>query len=83
MSTELVRTGSVMPEALTGADRCDRCGAQAYAAAMFHGRPLTRLNFCAHHFTRWEARIRDVAVAVLDLRYRLRAAVDAQKQLRD
>lgn len=83
MSTALVPVGASLPSSLTLADRCDRCGAQAWVAALIHGRPLARLNFCAHHFARWEGRIRQAAVAVLDLRWRLRADVDAQKQLRD
>lgn len=32
---------------LTAADRCDRCGAQAYVRASLHGGG--ELLFCAHH----------------------------------
>jgi hypothetical protein len=32
---------------LTAADRCDRCGAQAYVRATLHGGG--ELLFCAHH----------------------------------
>jgi hypothetical protein len=33
-------------KALTAQDRCDRCGAQAYAKSMHSGFPLL---WCAHH----------------------------------
>lgn len=36
---------------LTGADRCDRCGAQALVAVKVAGVPLL---FCGHHFGRHE-----------------------------
>ena len=35
------------PTALTAADRCDRCGAQAYVRASLPGG--TELLFCGHH----------------------------------
>lgn len=63
---------------LTAATRCDRCGAQAYAAARFKRR-RTALLFCAHHFSRWEARIRELAVEVVDERFMLADSVEAQK----
>lgn len=52
------------------ADRCDRCGARAYVAARI-GDHETPLMFCAHHFRRWESRIRAAASEVLDQRWRL------------
>jgi len=49
---------------LTAADRCDRCGAQAYVrAALDSGFDLL---FCAHHFHENEARLREVAVRIQD-----------------
>ena len=49
---------------LTVADRCDRCGAQAYVrATMESGFDLL---LCAHHFHENEARLREVAVAIHD-----------------
>ena len=49
---------------LTAADRCDRCGAQAYVrATMESGFDLL---LCAHHFHENETRLREVAVSILD-----------------
>jgi hypothetical protein len=50
------------------ADRCDACGARAYVAAEIVG---VDLLFCAHHFQRWEAAIREVAAELLDERWQL------------
>lgn len=50
--------------ALTAADRCDRCGAQAYVrATMESGFDLL---LCAHHFHENEIRLREVAVRIHD-----------------
>jgi hypothetical protein len=49
---------------LTAADRCDRCGAQAYIRAR-----LTtggELLFCAHHGREHLAKLRDLAVEIQD-----------------
>jgi hypothetical protein len=49
---------------LTAADRCDRCGAQAYVrATMVSGFDLL---LCAHHFRQNETRLREVAVSIYD-----------------
>lgn len=40
-------TATVAPEALTAADRCDRCGARAYLRVTLPGGG--ELLFCAHH----------------------------------
>jgi hypothetical protein len=68
---------TVIP-ALRQTDRCDSCGAQAYAAAWFGGYPMPLL-FCGHHFTRWEARIRETADQVRDERPRIAEAERARK----
>lgn len=44
---------------LTAADRCDRCGAQAYVVARF---PAADLLFCAHHAHAHRDRIADHVV---------------------
>lgn len=36
------------PEVLTAADRCDRCGSQAFLSVMHQDWPQ-ELMFCAHH----------------------------------
>ena len=49
---------------LNAADRCDRCGAQAYIrATLVSGGELL---FCAHHGRAHEERLRAVALAVQD-----------------
>lgn len=54
---------------LTAADRCDRCGAQAFVrATMESGLDLL---LCAHHFRENEARLREVAAAIQDESERL------------
>lgn len=50
------------------ADRCDRCGAQAFAAATIDG---TDLLFCGHHFAEHETELRKVATKVVDERARI------------
>ena len=49
---------------LTAADRCDRCGAQAYIrVTMASG---SELLFCAHHGRAHEAKLREVSVGYQD-----------------
>jgi hypothetical protein len=51
------------PTGLTAADRCDRCGAQAfYRAILAHG----ELLFCGHHGRQHAARLAEVAVELQD-----------------
>jgi hypothetical protein len=45
--------------ALTAADRCDRCGAQAVARATLASG--SHLLFCGHHLRAHEASLREVA----------------------
>ena len=54
---------------LKASDRCDRCGARAYARAFFTGDPekdAPELSFCAHHWAEYGAAVREVAFAWLD-----------------
>jgi hypothetical protein len=53
---------------LTVADRCDRCGAQAYVRVVL---PSGELLFCAHHARRHSSAFQDVAVHVQDETERL------------
>ena len=54
---------------LTAADRCDRCGAQAYIrATMPSGGELL---FCAHHAREHGEKLRQVAVTVIDESHKL------------
>ena len=58
------------PTPLAAADRCDRCGAQAYVRVL-----LTEgeLLFCAHHARKHAAALAGVAVELQDETERLRA----------
>ncbi len=58
-------TTAVAPAAdLTAADRCDRCGAQAYLRVeLVSGGELL---FCAHHARQHEDKLRQVAASIQD-----------------
>ena len=57
-------------EPLTAADRCDRCGAQAYVRVVL---PVGELLFCAHHAREHGEKLREVAAAVHDETHKLDA----------
>ena len=54
---------------LTGADRCDRCGARAYVLVMLPNE--LELLFCAHHGRQHAAALAKVAVEIHDETRRL------------
>ena len=60
-------TGTVTPPApsptLTAADRCDRCGAQAYVRVVLSSGDLL---FCGHHAKAYEDKLREKAVDWVD-----------------
>ncbi len=56
---------------LTAADRCDRCGAQAYLRVVLASGG--ELLFCAHHARKFEPELRKVAVEIQDETHRLTA----------
>ena len=49
---------------LTAADRCDRCGAQAYLRVILASGG--ELLFCAHHARKHEDKLRQVALRIHD-----------------
>lgn len=54
---------------LSAADRCDRCGAQAYIRVSL---PTGgELLFCAHHGREHESKLREVAIEIQDETERL------------
>ncbi len=64
-----VTTALAPGAALTAADRCDRCGAQAYLrVALQSGGELL---FCAHHAREHGDKLREVAVTVIDETHKL------------
>jgi hypothetical protein len=48
--------------ALSAADRCDRCGAQAVARATLSSG--SHLLFCGHHLRAHEARLREISARI-------------------
>ena len=64
-------TTAVAPgtSALSAADRCDRCGAQAYLRVELQ--TGGELHFCAHHAREHGDKLREIAVAVQDETHRL------------
>ena len=74
-------TTAVAPgAALTAADRCDRCGAQAYLRVeLVTGGELL---FCAHHARAHEDKLRAIAASIQDETDRL-AATPANASLEE
>ena len=64
-------TAALAAAPLTAADRCDRCGAQAYIRVVLAAGG--ELLFCGHHGRRYEERLRAVAHTWQDERERLEA----------
>ncbi len=58
-------TGTVTspPSTLTAADRCDRCGAQAFVRVLLTSGDLL---FCAHHAKAYEDKLKPTAVDWVD-----------------
>ena len=60
-------TGTATPPAptptLTAADRCDRCGAQAYVRVVLASGDLL---FCGHHAKAYEDKLKQTAVDWVD-----------------
>lgn len=65
-----VTAPTTTPEPLTAADRCDRCGAQAYVRVVLASGELL---FCGHHARAHAEAFTGVATHVQDERERLLA----------
>jgi hypothetical protein len=73
-------TTAVAPaaSALTAADRCDRCGAQAYLRVeLVSGGELL---FCAHHAREHNDALREVAASMIDETHRLAGTPATQSE---
>ncbi len=58
-------TGTLAPtQPLTAADRCDRCGAQAYVRVLLNSGG--ELLFCAHHARKHDGSLRKIASDIQD-----------------
>ena len=64
-------TATIVNETLTVADRCDRCGAQAYVRVVLNSGG--ELLFCGHHGREHESRLREIRAAITDETARLHA----------
>lgn len=75
-------TGTLSPLSdrprLTAADRCDRCGAQAYVRVVLAGGG--ELLFCNHHYGEHEGKLAHIAVAVDDERSNLSVAASTPER---
>ena len=56
-------TTTIEPAALTQADRCDRCGAQALIRVVL---PYGELLFCGHHYAKHAGPLGQTALRVED-----------------
>lgn len=56
------------PTVLNANDRCDECGAEAYVHVLMEKGDLL---FCAHHYSKYETKLADKAVQVIDERHKL------------
>jgi hypothetical protein len=63
-------TATLATSPLTAADRCDRCGAQAYVRVVLASGG--ELMFCAHHGREHAPALSDAAAAIHDESERLR-----------
>ena len=64
-----VTTAVATSSPLTSADRCDRCGAQAYVRAeLSSGGDLL---FCAHHAREHGEKLKEIAVTLTDETHKL------------
>jgi hypothetical protein len=59
-----VITAVATSSALSAADRCDRCGAQAYLRVELQSGG--ELLFCAHHAREHGDKLREIAATVID-----------------
>ena len=60
---------STFAEPLTAADRCDRCGAQAYLRVTLNSGG--ELLFCAHHAKAHSDKLQQVALSIQDETHKL------------
>ena len=68
---EATLTGALAPtKPLTAADRCDRCGAQAFVRVLL---PSGELLFCAHHNRQHASALAGIAVEIQDETERLQS----------
>lgn len=65
-----------LSNALTNADRCDQCGAQAFVWVNMPN-SQSGLLFCRHHFLKNEDKLREYAIDVIDETYKINLKASA------
>ena len=76
---EATLTGAIAPtKPLTAADRCDRCGAQAYVRVLLPN--SGELLFCAHHNRQHAPVLTKVAVDIQDETERLTRGAETTRE---
>ena len=68
-------TAVATSSALSAADRCDRCGAQAYLRVELQSGG--ELLFCAHHAREHGDKLREIAATVIDETDKLSSSASA------
>lgn len=74
IDTELENTADSDSINLTAADRCDRCSAQAFVAALIDSSHPSHLLFCGHHWAKVDAQLQAKGITprwVIDKRDRI------------
>jgi hypothetical protein len=59
-----------LSDTLNNSDRCDACGAQAF---VWINMPNSKagLLYCSHHFNKYEVKLREHAIDIVDERYKI------------
>lgn len=61
---------------LNHSDRCDACGAQAFVWINMPN-AVAGLLYCSHHFNKYEAKLREYAIDIVDERYKINLKASA------
>ena len=69
--TQPTSTLSTPDARLTGSDRCDRCGAQAFIRVVLPAGG--ELLFCSHHGRQYEGKLRELSAVIVDETEQLQA----------
>lgn len=68
MENVLVQEITEESDTLNATDRCDSCGSRAY---VWLNGVTGDLLFCAHHFSKYEEKLRAYAFEIIDERYKI------------
>ncbi|URP22239.1 hypothetical protein SEA_BIG4_206 [Microbacterium phage Big4] len=65
-----------LSDTLNHSDRCDACGAQAFVWINMPN-STEGLLYCSHHFNRFEPKLREYAIDIIDERYKINVKASA------